>query len=79
MNAQDYIPGQASDFDRSFRDQPDNGMYQVEQYYKAKNTNEILGDTTTIRKINIGKANKQKKFRIKRDSKGNIIRPPLIH
>lgn len=74
MDAQDYISGQASDFDRYFRDQLENGMYQVEQYYESENSNEILGDTTTVRKINVGKASKQKKFRIKRDSDGNIVR-----
>tara|TARA_R110002073_G_scaffold145532_2_gene297636 strand:+ start:4519 stop:5856 length:1338 start_codon:yes stop_codon:yes gene_type:complete len=74
MDAQDYISGQASDFDRYFRDQLENGMYQVEQYYEAENVNEVVGDTTTIRKIKVGKSSKQKKFRIKRDSDGNIIR-----
>jgi hypothetical protein len=74
MDAQDYISGQASDFDRYFRDQLENGMYQVEQYYEAENSNEIVGDTTTVRKINVGKSSKQKKFRIKRRSDGNIIR-----
>lgn len=74
MDAQDYISGQASDFDRYFRDQLENGMYQVEQYYEAENMNEIVGDTTTIRKINVGKSSKQKKFRIKRDTDGSIIR-----
>ncbi len=74
MDAQDYISGQASDFDRYFRDQLENGMYQVEQYYESENTNEIVGDTTTIRKINVGKSSKQKKFRIKRNSDGSIAR-----
>ena len=74
MDAQDYISGQASDFDRYFRDQLENGMYQVEQYYESENTNEIVGDTTTVRKINVGKSSKQKKFRIKREANGNIIR-----
>lgn len=74
MDAQDYISGQASDFDRYFRDQLENGMYQVEQYYEAENENEIVGDTTTIRKINVGKSSKQKKFRIKRNADGNIAR-----
>ncbi|MDD7913465.1 SPFH domain-containing protein [Polaribacter ponticola] len=74
MDAQDYISGQASDFDRYFRDQLENGMYQVEQYYEAENSNEIVGDTTTVRKINVGKSSKQKKFRIKRGTDGNIIR-----
>ena len=74
MDAQDYISGQASDFDRYFRDQLENGMYQVEQYYEAENMNEIVGDTTTIRKIKVGKSSKQKKFRIKRNDNGNIVR-----
>ncbi len=74
MDAQDYISGQASDFDRYFRDQLENGMYQVEQYYEAENEKEIVGDTTTVRKINVGKSSKQKKFRIKRDASGNIAR-----
>lgn len=74
MDAQDYISGQASDFDRYFRDQLENGMYQVEQYYESENSNEILGDTTTVRKINVGKSSKQKKFRIKRGANGNIVR-----
>lgn len=74
MDAQDYISGQASDFDRYFRDQLENGMYQVEQYYEDENVNEIVGDTTTIRQIKVGKSSKQKKFRIKRDADGNIVR-----
>ncbi|PKH52876.1 hypothetical protein CXF68_20190 [Tenacibaculum sp. Bg11-29] len=74
MDAQDYISGQASDFDRYFRDQLENGMYQVEQYYEAENSNEVVGDTTTIRKIKIGKSSKQKKFRIKRGGNGTIVR-----
>lgn len=76
MDAQDYISGQASDFDRYFRDQLENGMYQVEQYYEKEeqDPNEIVGDTTTVRQINVGKASKQKKFRIKRDANGNIVR-----
>lgn len=74
MDAQDYISGQASDFDRYFRDQLENGMYQVEQYYETENNNEVLGDTTTVRKIKVGKSSKQKKFRIKKDLNGSIIR-----
>ena len=74
MDAQDYISGQASDFDRYFRDQLENGMYQVELYYEAENNAEIVGDTTTIRKIKVGKSSKQKKFRIKRNKLGEIIR-----
>mgnify|MGYP005991808327 FL=1 len=74
MDAQDYISGQASDFDRYFRDQLENGMYQVELYYEAENNSEIVGDTTTVRQIKVGKSSKQKKFRIKRNKSGEIIR-----
>ena len=74
MDAQDYISGQASDFDRYFRDQLENGMYQVELYYEDENNTEIVGDTATIRKIKVGKSSKQKKFRIKRNKLGEIIR-----
>lgn len=76
MDAQDYISGQASDFDRYFRDQLENGMYQVEQYYEEEeqSANEIVGDTTTVRQIKVGKSGKQKKFRIKKDANGTIIR-----
>lgn len=74
MDAQDYISGQASDFDRYFRDQLENGMYQVEKYYEADNVPEIVGDTNTVRKISTNKSSKQKKFRIKKDKNGNIIR-----
>jgi regulator of protease activity HflC (stomatin/prohibitin superfamily) len=75
MDAQDYISGQASDFDRYFRDQLENGMYLVEEYYEEDNGPEIIGDTTSIRKIDIEqKTSKRKKFRIKRDAQGNIMR-----
>ena len=80
MDAQDYISGQASDFDRYFRDQLENGMYQVELYYEAENESEaendseVVGDTGTVRKIKVGKSSKQKKFRIKRNKEGEIIR-----
>ena len=76
MDAQDYISGQASDFDRYFRDQLENGMYQVEQYYEEEQqtSNEIVGDTTTVRQIKVGKSSKQKKFRIKKSADGKIIR-----
>ena len=78
MDAQDYISGQASDFDRYFKDQLENGMYVLEEYVENENR-EIIGDSTTLRTIT-NKETKQKRFRIKfRDGKpvreeGNSLR-----
>jgi len=77
MDAQDYISGKASDFDRYFRDQLENGMYQVEEYYEDENVeeSEIIGDSTTTRMINPSrKSSKAKKYKIKKDRQGNIMR-----
>ena len=76
MDAQEYISGKASDFDRYFRDQLENGMYLVEEYIYEEVIPEIIGDTTTVRKVmaNTGNVNKQTKWRIKRDAQGNIMR-----
>jgi hypothetical protein len=76
MDAQEYISGKASDFDRYFRDQLENGMYQVEEYTDFDKTPEIIGDTATVRTINgtRGNSSRQKKYKIKEDAQGNIIR-----
>lgn len=75
MDAQDYISGKASDFDRYFRDQLENGMYQIEEYTVEDDIPEIIGDTATARRININKnVSKQTKYRIKRDHLGEPIR-----
>jgi len=62
MDAQDYISGQASDFDRYFKDQLENGMYVLEEYF-ASESREIIGDSTTVRTV-VNKESKQKRFRI---------------
>lgn len=62
MDAQDYISGQASDFDRYFKDQLENGMYVLEEYADNQ-TREIIGDSSTIRTI-VNKETKHKRFRI---------------
>lgn len=78
MDAQDYISGQASDFDRYFKDQLENGMYVLEEYI-ASESPETIGDSTTVRTI-VNKESKQKRFRIKyKDGKpvrekGNSLR-----
>lgn len=77
MDAQEYISGKASDFDRYFRDQLENGMYVVEEYEQQEDVSEVIGDTGTIRVIKpvaSNKGSKQKRYRIKKDSQGNVIR-----
>ncbi|MEX0275044.1 MAG: hypothetical protein AB3N16_11775 [Flavobacteriaceae bacterium] len=63
MDAQDYISGQASDFDRYFKDQLENGMYVLEEY-SDQESKEVIGDSTTVRTV-VNKETKQKRFRIK--------------
>ncbi len=63
MDAQDYISGQASDFDRYFKDQLENGMYVLEEYIMNEQK-EIIGDSSVVRTI-VNKESKQKRFRIK--------------
>lgn len=72
MGAQDYISGRSADFDRYFQDQLENGMYELEKYVE-NSSSEVIGDTTTVRKINTNN-NRQAKFRIKRDKNGDPIR-----
>ncbi|WP_420320004.1 cell envelope integrity protein TolA [Flagellimonas sp.] len=63
MDAQDYISGQASDFDRYFKDQLENGMYVLEEYFYNEQK-DIIGDSSTVRTV-VNKESKQKRFRIK--------------
>ncbi|GAA4277604.1 SPFH domain-containing protein [Aquimarina mytili] len=78
MDAQDYISGQASDFDRYFKDQLENGMYVLEEYIANENR-ETIGDSTTVRTI-VNNESKQKRFRIKYENgqpvreKGNSLK-----
>lgn len=77
MAAQDYISGQAADFDRYFQDQLENGMYVLEEYIINEKP-DIIGDSTTVRKI-INQESKQKRYRIKQHNgepvrvKGNSL------
>jgi len=67
MAAQDYISGQAADFDRYFQDQLENGMYVLEEFVEEEELPEIIGDSNTIRTIlkpNSGQS-RQKRFVIK--------------
>lgn len=63
MAAQDYISGQAADFDRYFQDQLENGMYVLEEYVENQKP-EIIGDSAVIRTVP-NKESRQKRFRIK--------------
>ena len=63
MDAQDYISGQASDFDRYFKDQLENGMYVLEEY-TFNDAKEVIGDSATVRTV-VNNESKQKRFRIK--------------
>jgi len=63
MAAQDYISGQAADFDRYFQDQLENGMYMLEEF-EIREQKEIIGDSATVRTIP-NKESRQKRFRIK--------------
>jgi len=63
MAAQDYISGQAADFDRYFQDQLENGMYVLEEYIINEKP-EIIGDSTTVRNVT-NRQSKQKRYRIK--------------
>jgi len=78
MDAQDYISGASSEFDRYFRDQLQNGMYIVEEYYETENIPQIIGDTLAVRTVgaatNGRQVSKQKKYKIKRDSSGEPMR-----
>lgn len=72
MAAQDYISGQAADFDRFFQDQLENGMYVLEEL-KDDERADIIGDSSVIRTV-INKETRQKRFTIKRDKSGEPIR-----
>lgn len=73
MDAQEYISGKASDFDRYFKDQLENGMYLVEEYTPKSSTPQVIGDGKTIRTVGVS-TNEQKKYKIKRDENNNIMR-----
>ena len=72
MAAQDYISGQAADFDRYFQDQLENGMYVLEEFVEMEDR-DVIGDSTTIRTV-VNTETKQKRFRIKKDKTGEPVR-----
>lgn len=66
ISAQDYIAGAAADFDRFFRDQLENGMYILEEYYELEEKPDTIGSPNTKRTVKNRQSSKQKKFRVKR-------------
>lgn len=68
MYAQEYISGEAANFDRYLKDQLENGSYQLESYY-VQGEDEIIGDTSRIGKISSDGTNKRgnKRWKIKED------------
>ena len=75
MDAQEYISGAASDFDRYFRDQLENGAYIVEAYVEEAEQPEIIGKPGTKRTVsNKENTSKQTKYRIKKNKAGEIMR-----
>lgn len=78
MAAQDYISGQAADFDRYFQDQLENGMYVLEEYVQNEQP-DIIGDSTVVRTVP-NKESRKKRFRIKFENgepvrvKGNSLK-----
>lgn len=75
MDAQDYISGAAPQFDFYLKDQMENGMYLTEEVYDdVEEANIVSNDSTrTVAKGKINE-NRQKKFKIRRDSNGDPIR-----
>lgn len=62
MDAPHYILRQASDFDRYFKDQLENGMHVSEDYSEIQNR-EIIGYSNTVRTV-MNKDVKQERFGI---------------
>jgi hypothetical protein len=73
MDAQDYISGASSQFDFYLKDQMENGMYITEEDYERVEEMPTNGDST--RTVAKGKINdkREKKYRIKRYSKGHRL------
>lgn len=77
MYAQEYISGEAANFDHYLKDQLENGSYQLEPYY-VESDDDIVGDTSNSAKVSSdGNSNSKKggkRWRIKRNSKGVPLR-----
>lgn len=74
MYAQEYISGEAANFDRYFKDQLENGSYQLEQYFVQGEDDIIIGDTLNKSKVSGDGSNKKggRRWRIKEDPKTGL-------
>lgn len=73
MYAQEYISGEAANFDRYFKDQLENGSYQLEQYY-VESDDATIGDTLNINKVSTDGSSKKgtRRWKIKEDPKTKL-------
>lgn len=73
MYAQEYISGEAANFDRYFKDQLENGSYQLEQYF-VEGDDEIVGDTLRVSRVSSDGSNRKggRRWRIKEDPKTKL-------
>ncbi len=73
MYAQEYISGEAANFDRYLKDQLENGSYQLETYFDEEEE-ETIGDTLRVSKISKNGGNKKsnRRWRIKEDPKTKL-------
>lgn len=75
MYAQEYISGEAANFDHYLKDQLENGSYQLEQYY-VLGDDENIGDTTRAAKVSSdgtsGAKKGNKRYRIIEDPKTKL-------
>lgn len=85
MDAQDYISGASAQFDHYLKDQMENGMYLTEEVYEDVEETDIapitgtndstqVGEKRTVAKGKVDNSKREKKYRIRRDSKGFPIR-----
>lgn len=73
MYAQEYISGEAANFDRYFKDQLENGSYQLEQYY-VESDDETIGDTSRLNKVSSDGNSKKgtRRWKIKEDPRTKL-------
>lgn len=73
MYAQEYISGEAANFDRYLKDQLENGSYQLETYFDEEE-DETIGDTLRVSKISKNGGNKKsnRRWRVKEDPKTKL-------
>jgi hypothetical protein len=73
MSAQEYIAGKSAYFDEAFRDQLENGTYQLIEVENTTNDVDTIGSKTTKRTVNKKGQTKTKSYKPKK-VKGEILR-----